>query len=89
MRAFRKQWSTFSAMPLMSGAASRSAYLARPEADSAARENTLRNPDRGCRGILAWRVIVGMHRGALSVASVPGDTRFNACLPIRGAEPPR
>jgi signal transduction histidine kinase len=38
---------------------------------------------------LAWRVIVGMHRGTLSVASVPRDTRLNACLPIRGAEPVR
>jgi len=35
---------------------------------------------------LAWRVIVGKHRGSLGVTSVPGDTRFTACLPIRGAE---
>lgn len=30
---------------------------------------------------LAWRTIVGLHRGSLSVASQPGDTRFTACLP--------
>jgi signal transduction histidine kinase len=35
---------------------------------------------------LAWRTIVGRHHGSLSVASVPGDTRFSACLPTRGAE---
>jgi signal transduction histidine kinase len=35
---------------------------------------------------LAWRTIVGRHHGSLGVASVPGDTRFSACLPIRGAE---
>jgi signal transduction histidine kinase len=38
---------------------------------------------------LAWRVIVGMHRGTLRVASDPGDTRLSACLPIHGAEPMR
>ena len=38
---------------------------------------------------LAWRVIVGMHRGTLNAASDPGETRLSACLPIRGAEPVR
>jgi signal transduction histidine kinase len=31
---------------------------------------------------LAWRVIVGKHRGMLSASSVPGDTRFTACIPV-------
>lgn len=36
---------------------------------------------------LAWRTIVGLHHGSLSVTSKPGDTRFTACLPIRGCQP--
>jgi signal transduction histidine kinase len=31
---------------------------------------------------LAWRVIVGKHGGMLSASSVPGDTRFTACIPV-------
>lgn len=31
---------------------------------------------------LAWRVIVGKHRGMLSVSSTPGDTTFTVCLPV-------
>jgi nitrogen-specific signal transduction histidine kinase len=36
---------------------------------------------------LAWRTIVGRHHGSLGVASVPGDTRITACLPVHGASP--
>ncbi len=32
---------------------------------------------------LAWRVIVGKHRGMLSASSNPGDTTFTACLPAQ------
>ncbi|WP_142392662.1 ATP-binding protein [Mycobacterium sp. 3519A] len=35
---------------------------------------------------LAWRVIVGKHRGTLGAVSGPGDTRITACLPVHGAE---
>jgi len=38
---------------------------------------------------LAWRTIVGQHRGALSVTSEPADTRFTICLPARGHQPGR
>jgi signal transduction histidine kinase len=31
---------------------------------------------------LAWRTIVGLHRGSLSVESRPGRTCFTACLPL-------
>lgn len=31
---------------------------------------------------MAWRTIVGLHRGSLSVACTPGETRFTACLPL-------
>ncbi|MGH9245297.1 MAG: ATP-binding protein [Acidimicrobiales bacterium] len=32
---------------------------------------------------IAWRIVVGRHRGDIRVESVPGDTRFQVCLPIR------
>jgi len=38
---------------------------------------------------LAWRTIVGQHRGALRVTSEPADTRFTICLPARGHQPGR
>jgi signal transduction histidine kinase len=34
---------------------------------------------------LAWRTIVGRHHGSLGAASVPGDTRITACLPVHPA----
>ncbi|BBY46817.1 histidine kinase (plasmid) [Mycolicibacterium arabiense] len=36
---------------------------------------------------LAWRTIVGMHRGSLSVASQPGNTQITACLPLELGSP--
>lgn len=36
---------------------------------------------------LAWRTVVGVHHGSLSVTSQPGATRFTACLPIQGTHP--
>jgi signal transduction histidine kinase len=38
---------------------------------------------------LAWRTIVGMHRGSLSVRSRPGATTFTACLPSHGNQAAR
>jgi signal transduction histidine kinase len=38
---------------------------------------------------LAWRTIVGRHHGSLGVASVPGDTRITACLPVHDVGPAR
>ena len=35
---------------------------------------------------LAWRVVVGKHRGMLSASSTPGDTTFTACLPVQQPE---
>jgi signal transduction histidine kinase len=32
---------------------------------------------------IAWRIIVNKHHGDLRVESVPGDTRFQVCLPIQ------
>ncbi|RDH79569.1 histidine kinase [Mycolicibacterium moriokaense] len=36
---------------------------------------------------LAWRTIVGLHHGTLTVTSRPGDTRFTACLPVDPERP--
>lgn len=38
---------------------------------------------------LAWRTIVGLHHGSLSVTSCPGDTRFIVCLPTNGGQTAR
>jgi signal transduction histidine kinase len=32
---------------------------------------------------IAWRIVVGRHRGDISLRSEPGDTRFRVILPIR------
>ena len=32
---------------------------------------------------IAWRIVVGRHRGDISLRSEPGDTRFRVVLPIR------
>ena len=32
---------------------------------------------------IAWRIVVGRHRGDISLRSDPGDTRFRVVLPIR------
>ncbi|CUU53706.1 Histidine kinase-, DNA gyrase B-, and HSP90-like ATPase [Parafrankia irregularis] len=32
---------------------------------------------------ISWRIVVNRHHGNLTVTSVPGDTRFRVCLPIR------
>ncbi|MEX5634774.1 ATP-binding protein [Parafrankia sp. FMc2] len=32
---------------------------------------------------ISWRIVVGRHHGNLTVASVPGDTRFRVSLPTR------
>ncbi|MEP7022891.1 MAG: sensor histidine kinase, partial [Actinomycetota bacterium] len=34
---------------------------------------------------ISWRIIVNKHHGDLSVASVPGDTRFLVRLPLTDA----
>ena len=34
---------------------------------------------------IAWRIVVNKHHGDLIVESVPGDTRFQVCLPIAPA----
>ena len=31
---------------------------------------------------IAWRIVVGRHRGEMSVESEPGDTRFTVALPV-------
>jgi signal transduction histidine kinase len=39
---------------------------------------------------IAWRIVVGRHRGDLRVESMPGDTRFEVVIPVREPEaPPR
>jgi signal transduction histidine kinase len=38
---------------------------------------------------IAWRIVVGRHRGDIRLESVPGDTRFQVVLPVREAGPPR
>lgn len=35
----------------------------------------------------AWRIVVDQHHGTLTVQSVPGDTRFSVCLPLRAPTP--
>jgi signal transduction histidine kinase len=35
---------------------------------------------------LAWRTVVGQHRGALTVTSEPADTRFTIRLPVNGCQ---
>jgi len=32
---------------------------------------------------IAWRIVVGRHRGDIRIESVPGDTRFRVVLPLR------
>ena len=36
---------------------------------------------------IAWRIVVGRHRGEIRLESAPGDTRFQVVLPLR--EPDR
>jgi signal transduction histidine kinase len=36
---------------------------------------------------IAWRIVVGRHRGDINVASAPGDTRFQVVLPLREPDP--
>jgi signal transduction histidine kinase len=36
---------------------------------------------------IAWRIVVGRHRGDIRLESVPGDTRFQVVLPLRDADP--
>jgi signal transduction histidine kinase len=35
---------------------------------------------------ISWRIIVNKHHGDLRVTSVPGDTRFQVCLPVSHAQ---
>ena len=35
---------------------------------------------------IAWRIVVGRHRGEMSVESEPGDTRFTVALPVHPPE---
>ncbi len=35
---------------------------------------------------IAWRIVVGRHRGEMSLESEPGDTRFTVVLPVRPPE---
>ncbi|MGH3189102.1 MAG: ATP-binding protein [Streptosporangiaceae bacterium] len=35
---------------------------------------------------ISWRIVVNKHHGDISVQSVPGDTRFQVRLPIKGPE---
>jgi signal transduction histidine kinase len=37
---------------------------------------------------IAWRIVVGRHRGDIDVASEPGDTRFRVLLPLEEPAPP-
>ncbi|MGH9211225.1 MAG: sensor histidine kinase [Acidimicrobiales bacterium] len=37
---------------------------------------------------IAWRIVVGRHRGDINVESVPGDTRFEVVLPLDEPTPP-
>jgi signal transduction histidine kinase len=37
---------------------------------------------------IAWRIVVGRHRGDIRLESAPGDTRFQVVLPVRAADPP-
>jgi signal transduction histidine kinase len=36
---------------------------------------------------IAWRIVVGRHRGDIRLESEPGDTRFQVILPVREPEP--
>jgi signal transduction histidine kinase len=36
---------------------------------------------------IAWRIVVGRHRGDIRLESVPGDTRFQVVLPVREPDP--
>jgi signal transduction histidine kinase len=36
---------------------------------------------------IAWRIVVGRHRGDIQVESMPGDTRFEVLLPVQDPEP--
>jgi nitrogen-specific signal transduction histidine kinase len=36
---------------------------------------------------IAWRIVVGRHRGDLRLESAPGDTRFQVVLPLREPDP--
>jgi signal transduction histidine kinase len=35
---------------------------------------------------IAWRIVVGRHRGDIRLESAPGDTRFQVALPLREAD---
>jgi signal transduction histidine kinase len=37
---------------------------------------------------ISWRIVVNKHHGDLRVESVPGNTRFQVCLPLERQEPP-
>jgi signal transduction histidine kinase len=36
---------------------------------------------------IAWRIVVGRHRGDIRLESVPGDTRFQVVLPVEEQDP--
>jgi signal transduction histidine kinase len=36
---------------------------------------------------IAWRIVVGRHRGDIRLESVPGDTRFQVVLPVEEPDP--
>jgi signal transduction histidine kinase len=36
---------------------------------------------------IAWRIVVGRHRGDIRLESAPGDTRFQVALPVREPDP--
>jgi len=36
---------------------------------------------------IAWRIVVGRHRGDIRLESEPGDTRFQVVLPVREPDP--
>jgi signal transduction histidine kinase len=36
---------------------------------------------------IAWRIVVGRHRGDIRIESEPGDTRFQVTLPVNEPEP--
>jgi signal transduction histidine kinase len=38
---------------------------------------------------IAWRIVVGRHRGDIRLESSPGDTRFQVVLPVHEPEPTR
>jgi nitrogen-specific signal transduction histidine kinase len=36
---------------------------------------------------IAWRIVVGRHRGDIRLESAPGDTWFQVVLPVQEADP--